>query len=70
MEKQKQDIINKMNELIEIIREADYNYHTLDMPTITDQEYDNYMRELYKLEEKYPELNKICLLHLVLEEKL
>ena len=58
MEKQKQDIINKMNELIEIIREADYNYHTLDMPTITDQEYDNYMRELYKLEEKYPELKQ------------
>lgn len=58
MDKQKQDIINKMNELIEIIREADYNYHTLDMPTITDQEYDNYMRELYKLEEKYPELKQ------------
>ncbi len=58
MVKQKQDIINKMNELIEIIREADYNYHTLDMPTITDQEYDNYMRELYKLEEKYPELKQ------------
>ena len=58
MEKQKLDVINKMNELIEIIREADYNYHTLDMPTITDQEYDNYMRELYKLEEKYPELKQ------------
>ena len=28
------------------------------MPTITDQEYDNYMRELYKLEEKYPELKQ------------
>ena len=33
-------------ELIKIINEADYNYHTLDNPTITDQEYDSYLREL------------------------
>ena len=26
----------RMNELIDIINEADYNYHTLDNPTITD----------------------------------
>lgn len=43
-------------ELIKIINEADYNYHTLDKPTITDQEYDSYLRELYNIEEKYPEL--------------
>ena len=43
-------------ELIKIINEADYNYHTLDNPTITDQEYDNYLRELFKLEEEHPEL--------------
>lgn len=55
---EKQAIIDKMNELIEIIREADYNYHTLDCPTITDQEYDNYLRELFKLEEKYPALKQ------------
>ena len=46
---------DRMNELIDIINEADYNYHTLDNPTITDQEYDNYLEELYKLEDKYPE---------------
>ena len=43
-------------ELIKIINEADYNYHTLDKPTITDQEYDSYLRELYNIEEKYPDL--------------
>ena len=43
-------------ELIKIINEADYNYHTLDSPTITDQEYDSYLRELYKIEEEHPEI--------------
>ena len=46
----------RYEELIKIINEADYNYHTLDKPTITDQEYDSYLRELYNIEEKYPEL--------------
>lgn len=45
----------RMNELIEIINEADYNYHTLDNPTITDQEYDKYLRELIEIEEKHPD---------------
>ena len=45
----------RMNELIDIINEADYNYHTLDNPTITDQEYDMYLRELFELEEAHPE---------------
>ena len=45
----------RMNELIEIINEADYNYHTLDNPTITDQEYDKYLRELFEIEEAHPE---------------
>lgn len=45
----------RMNELIEIINEADYNYHTLDNPTITDQEYDKYLRELFEIEEEHPE---------------
>ena len=43
-------------ELIKIINEADYNYHTLDNPTITDQEYDSYLRELYNIEEAHPEI--------------
>lgn len=48
-------IKKRIDELIKIINEADYNYHTLDNPTITDQEYDKYLRELFDLEEKYPE---------------
>ena len=42
----------RYEELIKIINEADYNYHTLDKPTITDQEYDKYLRELYRIEEE------------------
>lgn len=42
-------------QLVKILNEANYNYHVLDNPTITDQEYDKYLKELYELEEKYPE---------------
>ena len=45
----------RIDELVNIINEANYNYHVLDNPTITDQEYDKYLMELYQLEEKYPE---------------
>ena len=45
----------RMEELIKIITEADYNYHTLDNPTITDQEYDKYLRELEEIEYEHPE---------------
>ena len=45
----------RMNELIDIVNEADYNYHTLDNPTITDQEYDAYLRELIEIEEAHPD---------------
>ena len=46
----------RIDELIKIINEEDCNYHTLDNPTITDQEYDKYLRELFDLEEEHPEL--------------
>ena len=45
----------RMLELIDIINEADYNYHTLDNPTISDQEYDKLLRELFEIEETHPE---------------
>lgn len=51
-----QMVEKRIDELIKIINEADYNYHTLDNPTITDQEYDKYLRELFDLEEEHPEL--------------
>lgn len=46
----------RMRELIDIINKANYDYHTLDKPTITDQEYDRYMLELLKLEENNKDL--------------
>lgn len=49
------DIRERIEELVKIINEADYNYHTLDNPTISDQEYDKYIRELFDLENEYPE---------------
>lgn len=45
----------RIDELVEILNEANYNYHVLDNPTITDQEFDKLLRELFILEEKYPE---------------
>ncbi len=48
----------RIDELIEIINKANYEYYTLDAPSITDQEYDRYMQELMKLEKKYPDLKR------------
>ncbi len=45
----------RMFELIEILNEANYNYYVLDEPTITDQEFDKYLRELITIEETHPE---------------
>ena len=46
----------RIDELVSILNEANYNYHVLDNPTITDQEFDKLLRELFILEEKHPEL--------------
>ena len=50
-----EEIKQRMEELANILEEANYNYYVLDNPTITDQEFDSYLRELETLEEKYPE---------------
>ncbi len=50
------EIKERIKYLCDIINKANYDYHVLDNPTITDQEYDKYLSELYKLEEEYPEL--------------
>lgn len=48
--------MDRYNELVDLINKANYEYHVLDNPTtLTDQEYDNYIRELYDIEEKHPE---------------
>lgn len=51
-------IEKRINELIEIINKASYEYYVNDNPSITDQEYDDYYNELLRLEEKYPELKR------------
>ena len=50
-----EDDKKRIQELTKIINQANYEYYNLDNPTITDQEYDKYLRELINLEEKYPE---------------
>lgn len=51
-------IKERIDELIKLIDKANYEYYTLDNPSITDQEYDRYMQELQRLEEKHPELKR------------
>ena len=48
----------RIKELIALINKANYEYHTLDKPTISDYDYDHYLKELVELEEKYPELRQ------------
>lgn len=45
---------DRINELVDIINKASYEYYILDSPKITDQEYDDYYNELLRLEEKFP----------------
>lgn len=52
------DINNRMEELIKILNDANYNYYILDNPTICDQEFDKYLRELQELEMEYPDLKR------------
>lgn len=49
------NIQKRMRHLEELINQANYDYHTLDNPTISDYEYDNYVQELLDLENQYPQ---------------
>ncbi|MCH5208425.1 MAG: NAD-dependent DNA ligase LigA [Oscillospiraceae bacterium] len=46
----------RISELTEILEKANHNYYDLDSPTLEDDEYDAFMRELRKLEQDFPEL--------------
>lgn len=48
----------RMDEIIEILNKANYEYYVLDNPTLTDQEYDRYMQELTQIEQMHPELKR------------
>lgn len=52
------DVEKRIDELIGIIDKANYDYYILDNPTITDQEFDKYLRELESLELEYPDLKR------------
>jgi DNA ligase (NAD+) len=46
----------RVEELRSLIAYHDYRYYVLDSPEISDAEYDDLMRELRQLEERYPQL--------------
>ena len=46
----------EITNLIAILNKASEEYYVLDNPSITDQEYDGYLRRLEDLEKEYPEL--------------
>ena len=48
----------RYDELVDIINRANYEYHVLDNPTISDQEFDKYLRELIDLEKEYPQFER------------
>ncbi len=51
-----EEIIKRLEELADLIKKHNYNYHTLDRPEITDQEFDKLVKENDTLEKKYPSL--------------
>ena len=46
------EIEKRIEELVNLINKASYEYYVLDRPTITDQEYDDYYNELMNIESK------------------
>ncbi|MGH2379452.1 MAG: NAD-dependent DNA ligase LigA, partial [Candidatus Limnocylindria bacterium] len=46
----------RVAEIRTAIEKANYEYHVLDSPTISDEQYDGLLRELLRLEEAHPEL--------------
>src|SRR5690554_4240666 len=53
------NIKKRMEELENLINKANYEYHTLDNPTISDYLYDSYLKELIELEEEYPQYKSL-----------
>src|SRR5436309_15452735 len=46
----------RVEELREQLNHHSYRYHVLDVPEVSDAEYDELMRELQRLEDRFPEL--------------
>ena len=51
-------MLERMNELVQQLNEANYKYYVLDNPTMPDFEYDRLLRELEVLESQHPELTR------------
>ena len=49
----------RINELVEILNQANYRYYVLDEPTLLDFEYDQLLRELEELEAAHPSLLRV-----------
>ena len=52
------NIKNRIDELINIIKKANEEYYLEDNPSLSDQEYDRYIGELISLEDRYPEYQR------------
>lgn len=50
------EITERYKKLVETVEKHRYFYHVLDKPSISDEAYDSLIREIFDLEEKYPEL--------------
>lgn len=48
-------MMQRMNEIIELLNKYAYEYYTLDKPSVEDAEYDRLMQELIKIESSHPE---------------
>ena len=49
------DIKNRIQELVKILNQANQEYYLNDNPTLTDNEYDSLLAELFRLEDQYPQ---------------
>lgn len=49
------DVKQRIDELRQLLHRYNYEYHTLDNPTVSDQEYDALLHELIRLEQENPE---------------
>ena len=50
------DAKKRHTELVEILEKYSYEYYVLDNPTVSDDEYDNRLSELERIEKEFPEL--------------
>ena len=47
--------LDRIETLRKLIRQYNHEYHVLDNPSVSDQEYDRCMQELIQLEQDFPE---------------